>query len=174
MHHCGKMPHGRGKFCQRFSGAPRRYVLCIRGRFQNHDSNWCIEFFGARTKGERMNRFNQARMWVVFLGIAALLLSVSDARAKAPKNGKKAEVVKVEGTLALKLNDKKKVEAIEVTDGVGETYHIVVNARSKKQAKKLDGKQVVATGNVNAKMSKKKQQKWIMLKKLKASPGAAK
>ena len=120
-------------------------------------------------KGETMNRMNQTRVLAMVVSIAALLLAVTNVQAKAPKNGKKADVVKVEGTLSVKMNEKKKVEAIEVTDNSGETYHIVVNAKSKKKAKKLDGKQVIATGKMNAKMSKKKQEKWMMLKKIKVA-----
>lgn len=121
-----------------------------------------------------MNRINQTRMLAMVVSIAALLLAVTNVQAKAPKGAKKPAVVKVEGTLSVKMNDKNKVEAIEITDGSGETYHIVANPKFKKKAKKLDGQQVIATGKMKEKMSKKKQQKWMTLKKLKAAPAAAK
>ncbi|MBN2528905.1 MAG: hypothetical protein JXR76_21115 [Deltaproteobacteria bacterium] len=120
-----------------------------------------------------MSKLNLSRTLVVFMSIAALLLIVNNAAAKGTKNAKKSAVVEVEGTLSVTTNEKKKVEAIEITDESGETVHIVVNAQSKKKAKKFDGKQVTVSGKMNAKLSKKHGEKWMVLKKIKAAPTAA-
>ena len=114
-----------------------------------------------------MNRQNNIRLIFVFASLAALLLSVGIAQAKAPKKANKPAIVKLQGTLSATLDEKNRVTAIEVADDSGEIYNIVLNKKSKKQAKKLNGKKVKITGKLNAKMSEKKGGKWLVVKKMK-------
>ena len=132
-------------------------------------TNW----FGTWKKGENMKKFGFLRVVIVFFSLVAFLLGASVVEAKEQKNAQKPAVVKVAGTLSVTMNEKKKVTAIEVTDESGETFHIVVNKKSQKKAKKLDGKKVNVAGKMNAKLSKKNGGKWIVLKTIKATPAAA-